>query len=65
MGAMPSESESSSRVQQLALVIDRLACPACLGALTFDDSGLRCSGCARFYAIVDGIPQFVSPSEQK
>lgn len=51
--------------------LELLACPACQGELTLvgDSSpsirsaSLHCSGCARLYPVVDGIPHFVQPDE--
>jgi hypothetical protein len=33
-----------------------LACPVCRGALVLDAEAVRCTGCARRYPVVDGIP---------
>ena len=37
--------------------LDLLACPACLGGLSFSDEGeIICEECGRIYPIEDGIP---------
>jgi uncharacterized protein YbaR (Trm112 family) len=41
-------------------VVNQLACPACLGGLSFVESKLVCSGCGRAYPIVDGIPVLIA-----
>ncbi len=41
-------------------VIERLACPACLGALALEDQRLRCLSCGRAYPVVDGIPVLIA-----
>jgi uncharacterized protein YbaR (Trm112 family) len=33
-----------------------LVCPVCHKALLPEDDAIRCSGCARGYPVVDGIP---------
>jgi hypothetical protein len=40
-------------------VIDRLACPACLGILRLEEARLVCAGCGRTYPIVNGIPVLI------
>jgi uncharacterized protein YbaR (Trm112 family) len=34
----------------------RLACPVCRQALACEAESVRCTGCARRYPLVDGIP---------
>jgi uncharacterized protein YbaR (Trm112 family) len=41
-------------------VVERLACPACLGNLRLDGARLICAGCGRGYPIVDGIPVLIA-----
>ena len=41
-------------------ILDRLACPVCLGRLRLDASRLHCEGCGRVYPIVDGIPVLIA-----
>jgi uncharacterized protein YbaR (Trm112 family) len=33
-----------------------LVCPVCHQPLALDEGSIRCTGCARRYPIVDGIP---------
>jgi uncharacterized protein YbaR (Trm112 family) len=42
-----------------ASVIERLACPACLGALRLETASLECGACGRTYPVVDGIPVLI------
>ena len=38
-------------------LLELIVCPACrAGLVTGDALSLRCTGCARVYPIVDGIP---------
>jgi uncharacterized protein len=41
-------------------ILDRLACPVCMGRLQPGESRLRCQGCGRLYPIVDGIPVLIA-----
>ncbi|HUH62857.1 MAG TPA: Trm112 family protein [Terracidiphilus sp.] len=41
-------------------VLDRLACPACMGPLRLDPSRLQCESCSRVYPIVEGIPVLIA-----
>jgi len=41
-------------------VIDRLACPVCLGSLRLEEASLACAVCGRAYPIVDGIPVLIA-----
>ena len=43
-----------------AMILDQLACPACLGELRLDGDRLVCAGCGRSYPIVDGIPVLIA-----
>ena len=42
------------------VVVDQLACPACLGGLVLEEERLVCAGCGRGYPIVDGIPVLIA-----
>ncbi len=42
------------------VILDRLACPVCMGALRLDGSRLTCLGCGRVYPVVDGIPVLIA-----
>jgi len=41
-------------------VVDRLACPVCLGKLRPENARLFCVGCGRAYPVVDGIPVLIA-----
>jgi uncharacterized protein YbaR (Trm112 family) len=41
-------------------IVDRLACPACLGQLRFAEARLICLACSRAYPIVEGIPVLIA-----
>jgi uncharacterized protein YbaR (Trm112 family) len=45
-------------------VLDRLACPACLGDLRLEEARLVCASCCRAYPIVDGIPVLIAGREE-
>jgi hypothetical protein len=42
------------------VVVDKLACPVCLGALRLDEGKLACAECGRIYPVVDGIPLLIA-----
>lgn len=46
-----------------AFPVERLACPACRGALVAVDEGLRCDRCSSNYPIEDGLALLVPPGE--
>lgn len=41
-------------------ILDRLACPVCMGALRLEEPHLRCEGCGRTYPVADGIPVLIA-----
>jgi uncharacterized protein len=41
-------------------ILDRLACPVCMGALRLCESRLQCESCCRVYPIIDGIPVLIA-----
>jgi len=41
-------------------IIERLACPVCLGGLAVHGQLLRCAQCGRGYPVVDGIPVLIA-----
>jgi hypothetical protein len=41
-------------------LLAQLACPVCLRSLRLEDASLVCSGCARSYPVVDGIPVLIA-----
>ena len=45
--------------------MSQLACPACLGGLSYVERKLVCSGCGRAYPIVDGIPVLIAGRAEK
>jgi uncharacterized protein YbaR (Trm112 family) len=42
------------------VVLEQLACPACLGDLRLAESRLVCRECGRSYPIVGGIPVLIA-----
>jgi uncharacterized protein len=42
------------------VVMDQLACPACLGGLRLGEGKLVCVECGRIYPVVDGIPVLIA-----
>ena len=55
---MAADSNSFFRFDPV--VVDQLACPACLGGLRLDEGKLACAQCGRFYPVVDGIPVLIA-----
>jgi uncharacterized protein YbaR (Trm112 family) len=53
-------SADARKNQSLNEWIDRLACPACLGALRVEDTQIACTSCGRIYPVVDGIPILIA-----
>ncbi len=53
MALDPAASEIPSG---LSRILDRMACPACLGALTREAGGLVCAGCQAVFPFRGGIP---------
>jgi uncharacterized protein YbaR (Trm112 family) len=43
----------------LAQWADDLVCPVCFAALRFSETTVECTGCARTYPVVDGIPVLI------
>jgi len=44
----------------LAANLHRLVCPVCHAALTLSPTAVDCTGCARRYPIVDGLPVLIA-----
>jgi uncharacterized protein YbaR (Trm112 family) len=57
-------TDSSSFFPFDPVVVDQLACPACLGELRLDEGKLVCAECGRIYPVVDGIPVLIFRSEE-
>ena len=54
---MPAETKTSSdKLKQWA---EDLACPVCYAQLRFEEATVVCTGCARTYSVVDGIPVLI------
>jgi uncharacterized protein YbaR (Trm112 family) len=53
-------ADSSSFSPFDPVVVDLLACPACLGGLGLDEGKLICAECGRIYPVVDGIPVLIA-----
>ena len=51
-----SEPKKANRLMQWA---DDLVCPVCLATLRFTETLVECTGCARTYPVVDGIPVLI------
>jgi uncharacterized protein YbaR (Trm112 family) len=51
--------ESSANLPAFDQWTGQLACPACLDSLRVEDGWLVCTGCARAYPVVDGIPVLI------
>lgn len=43
----------------------KLACPVCKAKLDVNANIFKCEKCKRYYPIIDGIPVFIDPTEQK
>jgi uncharacterized protein YbaR (Trm112 family) len=54
------ESNSKPALQFDSRVLEQLACPACLGGLSFQQQYLLCGQCGRAYPVVDGIPVLIA-----
>jgi uncharacterized protein YbaR (Trm112 family) len=55
---MPAETRKTNP-DNLKRWADDLACPVCFGPLRFEEATVACTGCARTYPIVDGIPVLI------
>ncbi len=55
---MPDELKKTN-LDNLMQWADDLACPVCFGSLRFQEAVVVCTGCARTYPIVDGIPVLI------
>jgi uncharacterized protein YbaR (Trm112 family) len=53
-------SADARKNQRLNEWIDRLGCPACLGALRVEAGQIACTNCGRIYPVVDGIPILIA-----
>ena len=54
--AIDSGNENLNRLKQWA---DDVVCPVCHAPLHFGEATVTCSGCARVYPVVDGIPVLI------
>ena len=55
---MPPQPNNPARFDPS--VLNQLACPVCLGALSLEENKLACVACGRNYPIVDGIPVLIA-----
>jgi uncharacterized protein YbaR (Trm112 family) len=55
---MPPEAKKTN-LDNLKQWGEDLACPVCFARLRFEDAAVVCTGCARTYPIVDGIPVLI------
>jgi len=53
------DDTKSGNSQNLKQWAEDLACPVCFSALRFSDALVVCTGCARRYPVVDGIPVLI------
>jgi uncharacterized protein YbaR (Trm112 family) len=53
-------AQSSQPVTFDPAVLGELVCPACLRPLRLEEASLVCTGCARSYPVVDGIPVLIA-----
>jgi uncharacterized protein YbaR (Trm112 family) len=60
---MPANSNPSLTFDPI--VMDQLACPACLGGLRLEEGRLVCGECRQVYPIVDGIPALIAGRAEK
>jgi uncharacterized protein YbaR (Trm112 family) len=54
--AIDSKNANIDNLKQWA---EDVVCPMCYAPLRFEDATVTCSGCARVYPIVDGIPVLI------
>ncbi len=59
MAEFPKQTARDSS-SPLEIVLNQLACPACLGDLRIDADRVVCLACARVYPVVDGIPVLIA-----
>jgi uncharacterized protein YbaR (Trm112 family) len=55
---MTDESRSAN-LDNLKQWAEDVVCPVCYARLRFEEAKVVCSGCARTYPIVDGIPVLI------
>ena len=56
--AMQDDSEKAN-LSNLKQWAEDVVCPVCHASLRFEEATVVCSGCARVYPIVDGIPVLI------
>jgi uncharacterized protein len=54
---MPSKAKTNP--DNLKQWDEDLACPVCFAKLQFEEATVVCTGCARTYPVVDGIPVLI------
>ena len=54
-----TDQDGNTNRNNLKQWADDVACPVCHAALRFEASTVMCTGCARTYPIVDGIPVLI------
>jgi uncharacterized protein YbaR (Trm112 family) len=50
---------SDANLNKLKQWADDVVCPVCYACLRFEEATVVCTGCARSYPIVDGIPVLI------
>jgi len=58
-------AKENQRISFDPAVLDMLACPACMGGLTFEEVRLVCGNCGRVYPIVNGIPVLIAEQAEE
>jgi uncharacterized protein YbaR (Trm112 family) len=48
--------EAMAEPEKMLRELERLACPVCHATLRVDTNMIVCTGCARRYPVLDGIP---------
>jgi uncharacterized protein YbaR (Trm112 family) len=55
---MPIDSKNAN-LNNLKQWAEDVVCPLCYAPLRFEEATVVCSGCARTYPVVDGIPVLI------
>jgi uncharacterized protein YbaR (Trm112 family) len=53
------QNDSGKKTPDLTQWAADLVCPVCFAALRFSEATVVCTGCARAYPVVDGIPVLI------
>ena len=55
-----TDDRGNANLNVLKQWADDVVCPVCFAALRFEAATVVCTGCARTYPIVDGIPVLIA-----